>query len=485
MSEQRDKSLSFGELISGKNDPQTIYGINNACISRLGHVLCANNLLRRAGNTVYYFDMKKRGESSGEEEDLPPPDYVFYTGCARAEKDVDDMGTCMDICVGGQAIKGLFLMGCIKDVNDNFAGEPFDKYLREQLGFDEDFPITHVDELSGTEFGFISDNTYLIESGCSNRCGYCMGHYVDNREPHSADRATIIADLQKAYDDGLRVVKISGENTALFGVDKDGERHLHELIWDISAIGFTSVFIYNIAPQNIYPELVEALRDAPHIDGIKIAVETADEPILESVGRGGTADVISDSVREIRSEKPWFYVGVNMVTGLPGETDETHERARKYLRDNTMVVDVSNRLHSHDSLPVSKLLNQVDTETAERRARDLYELNGELVGNYVAMLSELGINIPLKISHINDAADDNGRFKQITLDSPFAFGVHSAVKYDSDLRVGDTVRFFFDDAVVRRYATTPDRPRPEFYTSGYIGEYIPDSDSNECRVLSC
>lgn len=404
--------------------------------------------------------------------DIPPADYVIYSGCARSSKHIEQIKDAMDIYVGQQAIKGLFLMGCIIDIDKRYAGEPFDDHLRRESKLNENCTIERIGVSGECQFGLMTGDTYHIESGCLNGCPYCMMHYVGNRKPRSADRNRILKDLQEAYDNGLRILKITGENAALFGVDVDGKQHLHELIWDISKIGFTSVFINNIAPQNIYPELVEALKMAPHIDGVMMSLETADEGILKSVGRSETADVISDAMREIRTEKPWFYAEVSMVTGLPGETEETHQYTKKYLRDNFMIVGNANALHSHESLPVSKLPNQVDRETAERRRHDLYDMNRELIENYIRTLGEHNISMPLTVEEITDATDDHGDFKRIRFNSPFEFGMHTSTTNESGWQVGDIIQFFFRDARVYQYMDYTERTK--FHIAGYAERLDPN-----------
>jgi len=398
---------------------------------------------------------------------MPPPDYAIYSGCARSAKHIEQAGDAVRMYLGGRAVRGFGVMGCIKDVKQNYADEPFDDYLRKKLGLGEDCPIERISPPNKYRYGFIRENSYNIQSGCSNGCAYCMGHYVDDREPRSADPKRVIEDLQKAYAEGLRILKLSGENTALFGVDTDGKPHLHELIQEISKIGFTSVFINNIAPQNIYPELVETLKTAPTIDGIVLSIETPDEGILQSVGRGGgTADVVAESLREIRTEKPWFYAEARMITGLPGETDETHEYAKQYLRDNGMIMGSADVLHSHKSLPVSKLPNQVDAETAERRKHELYLLNQELIENYMNILRDNQISMPLTIEAIFDQHNEQGTFKSIRLESPFKFNIFTTGSNESKLAVGDKVLFSFYETATHQFADSPER-EPSFHIKGF------------------
>ncbi len=183
-----------------------------------------------------------------------------------------------------------------------------------------------------------------VQDGCDNFCAYCTVPYARGRSRNipvseAVDQARRIASL------GMREIVITGVNTGDFG-RSTGESFL-ELLKRLNDVeGIDRYRISSIEPNLITEEIVDWIASGtkfqPHFH---IPLQSGSDEILSRVRRRYTTGFFAERIDYIRSRmdprpgeprgnlKPYVFFGIDVIAGLPGETDELFEETYSFLRD--------------------------------------------------------------------------------------------------------------------------------------------------------
>lgn len=222
------------------------------------------------------------------------------------------------------AIKGIFY----RDVNQDI------KTTKEaSLWVDVDkipFPardlipaedIVMTDRLAGTELKMVH---MLFSRGCKYNCLYCAANQ-DHRikEIRYRDKYLIVEELQelkKRYSiDGFSIIDdcfLTNQDKAIEICEYISSQNIG-LKWSLAA-----------RVDNINDKVLLALRNAGCIE-IKFGVETGSDELLQKMQKGVT---IAHAEQAIRQTKEYgINVKLFIITGLPFETDSTHNETKTFL----------------------------------------------------------------------------------------------------------------------------------------------------------
>ncbi len=181
-----------------------------------------------------------------------------------------------------------------------------------------------------------------VQDGCDNFCAYCTAPYargLSRNIPISAavEQAKAIAAT------GVKEIVITGVNTGDFG-RTTGESFL-ELLKRLNDVeGIERYRISSIEPNLITEEIVDWIASGtkfqPHFH---IPLQSGADEILSRVRRRYTTGFFAERIDYIRSKmdprpgepqgnlKPYVFFGIDVIAGLPGETDELFEKTYSFL----------------------------------------------------------------------------------------------------------------------------------------------------------
>jgi len=183
-----------------------------------------------------------------------------------------------------------------------------------------------------------------VQDGCDNFCAYCTVPYargLSRNIPISAavEQAKAIAAT------GVKEIVITGVNTGDFG-RTTGESFL-ELLKRLNDVeGIERYRISSIEPNLITEEIVDWIASGtkfqPHFH---IPLQSGADEILSRVRRRYTTGFFAERIDYIRSKmdprpgepqgnlKPYVFFGIDVIAGLPGETDELFEKTYSFLKN--------------------------------------------------------------------------------------------------------------------------------------------------------
>ena len=162
-----------------------------------------------------------------------------------------------------------------------------------------------------------------IAEGCNHSCAYCM--IPSLRGPQRSRPADDIRrEVAALIDDGVREICVIAQDTSVWGRDLDGDWTLAGLIESLDLGTWDGwLRLQYLHPEGMVPELMDAVADVeqvvPYFD---IPLQHADEAILRSMGRRGSAESYLRMVTDIRERMPGAAIRTTFIAGYPGETQE-------------------------------------------------------------------------------------------------------------------------------------------------------------------
>lgn len=175
-----------------------------------------------------------------------------------------------------------------------------------------------------------------VQEGCDHSCSYCIVPTARGKG-RSAGFEDVVEKARSLIDKGFHEIVITGVHLGAYGRDLAEGRGLAELIVDITELeGFGRLRLSSLEPMELNDRLLSVIA-AGAADGkicrhLHIPLQSADDRVLESMGRGYTwADYLAVAER-IEREIPGALIGADVIVGYPEEDEEsflkTYERIK-------------------------------------------------------------------------------------------------------------------------------------------------------------
>lgn len=229
--------------------------------------------------------------------------------------------------------------------------------LSEQAGPSHDIQSARPARTNAEEYRSISKDTMLafsteertrsflkVQDGCNNFCAYCTVPYARGNS-RNIPIAEVVAQAEKIAETGVKEIVITGVNTGDFG-RTTGESFL-DLLRRLNEVqGIERYRISSIEPNLLTEEIIDWIASGtkfqPHFH---IPLQTGSDALLRRVGRRYDTELFAQRIDYVRSVmdprpgqpegnlKPFVFFGIDVIAGLPGETDEMFEQTYSFLKD--------------------------------------------------------------------------------------------------------------------------------------------------------
>lgn len=222
-----------------------------------------------------------------------------------------------------------------------------------------------------------------VQDGCDYKCAYCTIHYA-----RGSSRNMPIADLVKQAEavaaTGLREIVITGVNTGDFG-RTTGEKFI-DLLKALNQVeGIDRYRISSIEPNLITDEIIEFCAASPKFQHhFHIPLQSGSDRILGLMRRRYTSEKFASRIEKIRSLMPDAFIGIDVITGFPGETEEnfhqTYDLLARLKPSFLHIFPFSER----PGTPAVDMPDKVPSYISSRRVEHLEELCEELHHDFCA-----------------------------------------------------------------------------------------------------
>lgn len=171
-----------------------------------------------------------------------------------------------------------------------------------------------------------------VQDGCNYFCAFCTIPLARGRS-RSANISDTLKEARKAAAEGAKEIVLTGVNIGDFGT-AHGESFL-ELIKALDHIDGVERFrISSIEPNlledNIIEFVAESEKFVPHFH---IPLQSGNDDILKAMRRRYVTADYADRIALIKKLMPHACIGVDVITGFPGEHDAHFEASFAFVQD--------------------------------------------------------------------------------------------------------------------------------------------------------
>lgn len=215
-----------------------------------------------------------------------------------------------------------------------------------------------------------------VQDGCDYYCTYCTIPYARGRS-RNGSIASLVKQAEQVAAEGGREIVLTGVNIGDFG-RSTGESFL-ELIQALDRVeGIARYRISSIEPNLLTEEILEfCARSRAFVPHFHIPLQSGSDDVLKLMRRKYTTEFFARKVAQVRSLMPDAFIGVDVIVGTRGETDEYFEEAYRFIES----LEVS-QLHvfSYSERPGTmalKIAHTVSPEEKHERSKRLLELSDD------------------------------------------------------------------------------------------------------------
>jgi threonylcarbamoyladenosine tRNA methylthiotransferase MtaB len=227
------------------------------------------------------------------------------------------------------------------------------------LGATEKFNVTsYINDLTKNEVGKvhsceISDADFYVGSyaigdrtraflkvqdGCDYKCTYCTIPLARGIS-RSDTLENVLKNTREIASKDIKEIVLTGVNIGDYGKGEFGnKKHEHtffELVKELDKIdGIHRLRISSIEPNLLTDETITFVANSnsfvPHFH---IPLQSGSDELLKKMKRRYLRKTYTDRVSQIKSEMPNACIGVDVIVGFPGETDELFLETYNYLNE--------------------------------------------------------------------------------------------------------------------------------------------------------
>lgn len=229
--------------------------------------------------------------------------------------------------------------------------------------------------------------TFLkVQDGCDYPCAYCTiplarGASRSDTIEHIVQAANTIA------QNGVKEIVLTGVNIGDFGLHAGHRKEKFiDLLKALDTVeGIERFRISSIEPNLLTDEIINFVahshRFVPHFH---IPLQSGSNKILGLMKRRYRRELYVERVQHIKSVMPYCCIGVDVIVGHPGETDEDFLETYHFLNDlpisylhvftyseraNTLAVDITPKVNTIKKAERSKMLHIL----SDKKRRHFYE----------------------------------------------------------------------------------------------------------------
>jgi threonylcarbamoyladenosine tRNA methylthiotransferase MtaB len=223
-----------------------------------------------------------------------------------------------------------------------------------------------------------------VQDGCDYFCSFCTIPLARGKSRNASIDKTLI-EAKKIAQTKIKEVVLTGVNIGDFG--QGGEENFFGLIKGLDKIvGIDRFRISSIEPNLLSTEIIDfslnhAERFVPHFH---VPLQSGSNRVLQTMRRKYDRELYAERVETIKKYNEDTCIGVDVIVGFPGETDDEFQETVDFLRDldisylhvftyseraNTTALKLGEAI----PMPKRKERSQILHSLSDRKKRAFYE----------------------------------------------------------------------------------------------------------------
>jgi threonylcarbamoyladenosine tRNA methylthiotransferase MtaB len=293
-----------------------------------------------------------------------------------------------------------------------------------------------IEEVSGFNASYsVNDRTrsfLKVQDGCDYNCSFCTIPMARGKS-RSDSIDSVVKNVYELIANGVKEIVLTGVNLGDFGKGPDGnkknEKSFLELASELDKLPVQRYRISSIEPNLLSNEIIELVANSdkfmPHFH---IPLQSGSNKILGLMRRRYRKELYQEKVQFIKALMPHCGIGVDVIVGFPGESDEDFKETYDFLhnldvsylhvftyseRDNTRALSIEpvvpinvrherNKTLRNLSFMKSQYFTQLHSGQVRKVLFERHDRNGMMEGytdNYIK------INSPYRAEWINQIID--------------------------------------------------------------------------------
>ncbi|GAB3531647.1 tRNA (N(6)-L-threonylcarbamoyladenosine(37)-C(2))-methylthiotransferase MtaB [Pontibacter brevis] len=250
-------------------------------------------------------------------------------------------------------------------------------------------PISEANTFHNSySFGDRTRTFLKVQDGCDYSCSFCTIPLARGNS-RSDSIANVVRSANEIAESGVKEIVLTGVNTGDFGL-QDGKRveTFYELVQELDKVeGIERFRISSIEPNLLKDEIIgfvaQSQRFMPHFH---VPLQSGSNKILKLMRRRYQRELYADRVAKIKNLMPHCCIGVDVIVGFPGETEEDFLETYNFLneldvsylhvfpyseRENTLAPELEGKVSNKDRNRRADMLRIL----SEKKKRAFYEQN--------------------------------------------------------------------------------------------------------------
>ncbi|TDN81259.1 threonylcarbamoyladenosine tRNA methylthiotransferase MtaB [Salegentibacter sp. 24] len=271
------------------------------------------------------------------------------------------------------------------------------------LGATEKFKITdYLNDLSKNDFGevhsceideadfyvgaySIGDRTRAflkVQDGCDYKCTYCTIPLA--RGISRSDKLdNVLNNAAEISAKGIKEIVLTGVNIGDYGKGEFGnKKHEHTFLDLVKALdevgGIERLRISSIEPNLLKNETIDFVAQSnkfvPHFH---IPLQSGSDDLLKRMKRRYMSSLYTNRVEQIKEVMPNACIGVDVIVGFPGETEEHFLETYNYLNELNISYLHVFTYSERDNTPAAKMEGVVPPKVRKKRSKMLRGLSAK------------------------------------------------------------------------------------------------------------
>lgn len=261
------------------------------------------------------------------------------------------------------------------------------------LSYIDDFHKKDVPEAHTSEFADIRNFNYScsrgdrtryflkVQDGCDYFCTYCTIPFARGRSRNGTIER-LVAEAEKVAAEGGKEIVLTGVNVGDFG--KTTGDTFFDLVKALDNVeGIERYRISSIEPNLLTDEIIEYVSKSkkfmPHFH---VPLQAGSDEVLKLMRRRYDTDLFRSKMETIKKAMPHAFIGVDVIVGARGETDELFDKAYSFIES----LDVS-QLHvfpysERPGTAALKIDYVVKPQVRHERCKKLIELSDRKTADF-------------------------------------------------------------------------------------------------------
>ncbi|HCV43152.1 MAG TPA: tRNA (N(6)-L-threonylcarbamoyladenosine(37)-C(2))-methylthiotransferase MtaB [Bacteroidetes bacterium] len=291
------------------------------------------------------------------------------------------------------SIKGVDLVLGTKekfDIFDHVGG--LEKKLYPQVFVSG---IETVDNFGVSYTTAVGDRTRAflkVQDGCDYNCSFCTIPLARGASRSQTIEASV-TQAQELVLHGFKEITLTGVNVGDYGKNTNANllQLLHELV---TVDGLERVRISSIEPNLLSDEMIAFVATQPKMcKHFHIPLQSGCDEILRLMRRRYTTTFYADLIHHIRGLIPECGIGVDVITGFPGETEAHFKAALQFIEGLPVSYLHVFTYSERPNTPAAGFGNQIEPKARFKRNEILREIGLKKKRSFY--LSHIGRRVPV------------------------------------------------------------------------------------------